>query len=157
GHTTTRFRGLDQAPPYLSPTLTDQLVHAYGFPSGQQVSLLPQGGRVIRSYTGLDRHVALIQQGARIGTAKRWYDKPRQQVDLLVSLQIVVADPVPKTTQRLVGVDGGQRYLAVATDMRNRRQCYPGKAVRGAIADHYARLRKRVQSKGTRSASKRMS
>jgi hypothetical protein len=28
--------------------------------------------------TGYRKHVALIQQGAQIGAAKLWYDKPRQ-------------------------------------------------------------------------------
>ena len=54
-----------------------------------------------------------------------------------------------------MGVDVGQRYLAVATDLQNHMHFFPGKAVR-AIADHYARLRKHLQHKGTRSATQRM-
>ena len=155
GHTKKRYRGLDQAPKYVSPTLTYQLGHDYGFKTGQQVSILTLEGRVILPYTGYSPHVALIQQGAHIGAAKLWYDKPRKQFYLLVSLEIAVADPTPEQHQRIVGVDVGQRYLAVATDTQNRMQFFPGKEAR-ATADHYARQRKRLQQKGTRSAIKRL-
>jgi IS605 OrfB family transposase len=155
GHTKKRYRGLDQAPKYISPTLTYQLGRDYGFKTGQQVSVLTLEGRVIVPYTGYERHVALIQQRARIGAAKLWYDQPHQQFYLLVSLEIAVADPLPEQHQRSVGVDVGQRYLAVATDMQHQTLFFPGKEVR-AQADHAARLRKRLQHKGTRSATRRL-
>jgi IS605 OrfB family transposase len=127
----------------------------YSFKTNQQVSLLSLDGRIIAPYSGYARHVALIQQGARIGAAKLWYDKPRKQFYVLVSLEIGVADPTPKVYQRIVGVDVGQRYLAVATDTENRTKFFPGQAAR-AKADHYARLRKRLQRKGTRAATRRL-
>jgi putative transposase len=34
GHSKKRYRGLDQAPTYASPTLTYQLGHDYGFKTG---------------------------------------------------------------------------------------------------------------------------
>ena len=155
GHTKKRYRGLDTAPRFISPTLTYQLGHDYSFMTGQQVSLLSLEGRVIVPYTGYLRHLALIQQGARLGAAKLWYDRPRKQFYLLVSLEIDVADPIPEAQQRIVGVDVGQRYLAVATDTQNRTVFFPGQEVR-ANADHYARLRKRLQRKGTRAATRRL-
>jgi len=155
GRTTRRYRGLDTAPTYGSPTLTYQLGHDYGFKVDQQVSILTLNGRVIVPYTGYDRHVALIQHGARIGAAKLWYDKPHKAFYLLVSLEMDVADPIPERHQRIVGVDVGQRYLAVVTDLENRTIFFPGQEVR-ATADHYARLRKRLQRKGTRSATRRL-
>jgi putative transposase len=154
-HTKKRYRGLDQAPRYIAPTLTYQLGRDYGFKTGQQVSILTLEGRVILPYTGYNPHVALIQQDARIGAAKLWYDKPHKQFYLLVSLELAVPDPSPQTHQRIVGVDVGQRYLAVATDRQNRMQFFPGASAR-AQADHYARLRKRLQHKGTRSATRRL-
>src|SRR5262249_13343657 len=54
-----------------------------------------------------------------------------------------------------VGVDVGQRYLAVTATPTNDAAFSSGKAVR-AKADHYARLRKRLQKKGTRSATRRL-
>ena len=66
-----------------------------------------------------------------------------------------MADPTPEAQQRIVGVDVGPRYLAVATDPPNKTAFFPGKAVR-AQADHSARLRKRLQQKGTRSATRRL-
>jgi putative transposase len=155
GHTKKHYRGLDQTPKYISPTLTYNFQRDYTFKSDQQVSILTLEGRVILPYTGYARHVALIQHGARIGAAKLWYDRPHRQFYLLVSLEIEVSDPTPEQHQRIVGVDVGQRYLAVATDTQNHMAFFPGKAAR-AIADHYARLRKRLQQKGTRSATRRL-
>src|SRR5260221_9779235 len=154
GHTKKRYRGLDQPPKYVSPTLTYQLGHDYGIKTGQQVSILTLDGRMIVPYTGYARHVALLQHGARLGAAKLWYDKPHKQFYLLVSLEIAVPDPLPEQHQRVIGVDVGQRYLAVATDTQNRAAFFPGTAA-PAIADHYARLRKRLQHKGPRAPPRR--
>jgi transposase len=52
-------------------------------------------------------------------------------------------------------VDVGQRYLAVATDTQNHTAFSGGKRVR-ATAEPYARLRKRLQQKGTRAATRRL-
>jgi putative transposase len=153
GHTKKRYKGLDAAPKYISPTLTYNLQRDYSFKTDQQVSILTLEGRVIVPYTGYNPHVALIQRGAHIGAAKLWYDQPRKQFYLLVSLAVEIADPTPASHQRIVGVDVGQRYLAVATDTQDHMKFFPGKAVR-AEADHYARLRKRLQHKGTRSATR---
>src|SRR5437660_8373652 len=76
GLTKKRYKGLDQAPKYVSPTLTYNYGYDYSFKRNQQVSVLTLLGRVIVPYTGYDKHVALIQQGAEIGAANRWYDKP---------------------------------------------------------------------------------
>ncbi len=69
-----------------------------------------------------------FNRSARIGAAKLWYDKPRKQFYLLVSLELEVADPTPEAHQRIVGVDVGQRYLAVATDTQNHTAFFPGTA-----------------------------
>src|SRR5205823_12018890 len=120
-----------------------------------QVSILTLDGRVILPYTGYSKHVALLQHGASIGAAKLWYDKPRKQFYLLVTLELEVADPSPESHKQVVGVDVGQRYLAVTATPTNDACFYSGKQVR-AKADHYARLRKRLQQKGTRSATRRL-
>ena len=153
--TKKRYKGLDQAPTYVSPTLTYQLGHDYSFKKGQQVSLLSLDGRVGVPYTGYNKHVALIQQGASIGAAKLWYDKPRKQFYLLVSLEIEIADPTPQTHSSIVGVDVGMRYLAVSSTMKGKSSFHSGKKV-VSKANHYARLRKRLQQKGTRSATRRL-
>jgi len=155
GWTKKRYKGLDQPPKYISPTLTYNYKYDYSFKEHQQVSVLTLDGRVIVPYTGKDSHVALIQHGASIGAAKLWYDKPKQQFYLLVSLQVEVADPTPETHTSVVGVDVGQRYLAVTATLKNDATFYSGKQVR-ATADHYARLRKRLQQKGTRAAIRRL-
>jgi putative transposase len=155
GRTKKRYKGLDQPPRYVSPTLTYNYHRDFSLKPEQQVSVLTQDGRVLIQSTGYSWQVALIQHGAQIGAAKVWYDKPRKRFYLLVSLEITVPDPTPETRQRIVGIDVGQRYLAVATETQNHTAFFSGKEVR-AKADHYARLRKRLQRKGTRAATRRL-
>ena len=155
GRTKKRYKGLDQAPSYVSPTLTYQYKKDYSFKSLQQVSVLTLQGRVIVPYTGYNQHVALIGKGAQIGAAKLWYDKPKKQFYLLVSLEIEAPDPDPSTHKGCAGVDVGVRYLAVASNTRGDCSFHTGKSV-VPKANHYARLRKRLQRKGTRAATRRL-
>src|SRR6266571_554758 len=155
GITKKRYKGLDQAPKYVSPTLTYQHRKDYSFKTAQRVSILALQGRVIVPYTGYDAHVALLQQGAHIGAAKLWYDKPRKQFYLLISLEIETADPTPETQTSVVGVDVGVRYLAVTSTTTGDFSFHTGKTI-VPKANHYARLRKRLQKKGTRSATRRL-
>jgi predicted transposase len=155
GRTKKHYKGLDQAPTYVSPTLTYNYQRDYSFKQEQHVSILTLSGRMSLPYTGYHKHVTLIQQGGTLGAAKLWYDKPHKQFYLLVSLELEGADPTPESHSRVVGVDVGQRYLAVTATVSNQTTFYSGKAVR-AKADHYARLRKRLQQKGTRSATRRL-
>src|SRR2546425_7076975 len=83
GQTKKRYKGLDQTPKYVSPTLTYNYHRDYSLKSlpapqagFQQVSILTLLGRVIVPYTGYDKHVALLHHRAQIGAAKLWYDKP---------------------------------------------------------------------------------
>jgi putative transposase len=119
------------------------------------VSILTLCGRVVVPYTGFDPHIALMRQGARIGAAKLWYDKPKKQFYLLVSLEVETQEPTPATHTNVVGVDVGIRYLAVTSTTRGEPSFHTGKKV-VAKANHYARLRKRLQKKGTRSATRRL-
>src|SRR5215469_17022307 len=155
GYTKKRYKGLDRPPKYVSPTVTYNYGYDYSFKPGQQVSVLTLQGRIILPYQGYDQHVALIHHGATIGGAKLWYDKPRKQFYLLVSLELELPDPTPDMLPEVVGVDVGMRYLATTATLSNRSRFYPGKRVR-AKADHYARLQKRLQKKGTRSATRRL-
>jgi putative transposase len=155
GITKKRYKGLDQPPKYVSPTLTYNYHRDYSLKPGQQVSILTLNGRVVVSYTAYSKHLALLQHGAHIGAAKLWYDKPRKQFYLLVTFELEGAEPTPQTHQHVVGIDVGQRYLAVTAQLDNGASFYSGKQTR-AKADHYARLRKRLQHKGTRSATRRL-
>src|SRR5437016_9674152 len=84
GKTKKRYKGLDEAPKYVSPTLTYQHRKDYSLKAEHQVSVLTLDGRIILPYTGYEKHVALIGHGAEIGAAKLWYDKPQKQFYLLV-------------------------------------------------------------------------
>jgi putative transposase len=155
GHTKKRYKGLDTPVTYISPTLTYNYGYDYSFKAEQHVSVLTLQGRVIVPYTGYEKHVALLQHGAEIGAAKLWYDKPKKQFYLLVSLERAQPDAPPEQQRQVVGVDVGVRYLAVTTTTTNESQFFSGKQIR-ARADHYARLRKRLQKKGTRSATRKL-
>ncbi len=153
--TRKRFKGLDQPPRYSSPTVQYTYERDYSFPRHQQVSISTLNGRIILPYQGYDKHLALIQQGATIGDAKLWYDPSKERFYLLVSLTITVPDPTPTQFPDVVGVDVGIRYLAVTSTTTGKATFHSGKRVRHQ-ANHYARLRKRLQHKGTRSAKRRI-
>src|SRR5260370_33614045 len=155
GITRKRYKGLDQPPKYVSPTLTYQLGHDYSFKTEQRGSILTLQGRVILPYTAYSKHIALIQQDTHIGAAKLWYDKAKKHFYLLVSLELEVADPTPETHTSVVGVDVGVRYLAVASTTKGDCTFHTGESI-VTKANHYGRLRKRLQKKGTRSATRRL-
>jgi IS605 OrfB family transposase len=155
GQTKKRYRGLDQAPHFVSPTLTYNFHRDYSLKGGHWVSILTLGGRVIVPFMGYHKHVVLLVRGAKIGAAKLWHDKRKKRFYLLISLEVEMTDPTPKTHQRVIGVDVGQRYQAVVARLDNGASFFAGKEVR-AKADHYARLRKRLQKKGTRAATGRL-
>ena len=153
--TKKRFKGLDKPPKYSSPTVQYTYERDYTFQSDSRVSIGTLNGRISISYQGYDKHTALIQQGARIGDAKLWYDKPKKTFYLLVSLSIDVPEPTYEQFNEVVGVDVGIRYLAVTSTSAGKATFHPGKRIRHQ-ANHYARLRKRLQKKGTRGAKRRL-
>ncbi len=153
--TKKRFKGLDRPPHYGSPTVQYTYERDYTFQHNQHVSLGTLSGRTSIPYQGYSKHLALIGQGARIGAAKLWYDTPKKCFYLLVSLEINVAEPTCNQLGEVVGVDVGVRYLAVTSTATGKASFHPGKRVRHR-ANHYARLRKRLQQKGTRGATRRL-
>src|SRR5216684_6964858 len=155
GITSKRYKGLDKPPKYVSPTLTYNYQRDYSLKPDHQVSILTLDGRVIIPYTCYSQHVTLLHQGATIGAAKLWYDKPRKQFYLLISLELDVADPTPQTHTGVTGVDVGVRYLAVTSTIKGDHSFHSGKRI-VPKANHYARLRKRLQQKGTRAATRRL-
>ncbi|MGH2496113.1 MAG: RNA-guided endonuclease InsQ/TnpB family protein [Ktedonobacteraceae bacterium] len=153
--TKKRFKGLDQPPHYSSPTVEYTYERDYTFKCDQQVSVGTLNGRILIPYQGYDKHLALIQHGTRIGDAKLWYDTPKKTFYLLVSLKIDMPDPACTQLQEAVGIDVGIRYLAVTSTETGAATFHAGKRVRHQ-ANHYARLRKRLQRKGTRGAKRRL-
>ena len=150
-----RYKGLDQPPTYVSPTLTYNNQRDYTLKARQRVSILTLCGRVIVPYSGYTKHLALIRSGASLGAAKLWYDQPHKQFYLLVSLEIELADPTFEQSTSLVGVDVGIRYLAVTSTSTGDPAFFAGKQTKHR-ANHYARLRKRLQQKGTRGSKKKL-
>jgi putative transposase len=154
GYTKKRYRGLDQAPHYVSPTVSYVYGRDYSLKSGHQVSLLTLSGRIHVGYLGYSKHMTFLEQGAHIGGAKLWYDRSKKRFYLLVAVEIETPDPVHTAAYNVIGVDVGQRYLATVATSTNGAQFYSGRGVRQQ-ADHYARVERRLQRKGTRSATRR--
>ena len=154
GKTKKRYKGLDQAPKFVSRTCTLNYKRDYSFVKGR-VSLITLTGRIKVNYSGYSKHLELIESGVEIGAAKIWYDKPKKNYYLLVSLNLEVPEIKPEDIKEIKGVDVGQRFLAVATNTQNQTQFFSGKQVRHK-ADKYHKARKKLQQKGTRSAKRRL-
>lgn len=155
GYTKKRYKGLDQAPKYVARTCTLNYLRDFSFTKGK-LSIITLQGRVKVNYQGYDKHLELIRSGiAQIGGAKLWYSKPKKTYYLLVSMELEVPELKTNDIKRVVGVDVGQRYLAVSTDAQNKTKFFSGKQVVHK-ASRYQRARKTLQRKGTRSATKRL-
>lgn len=156
GHTKKRYKGLDKPPKFVSRTCTLNYQRDYSFAKDQTVSIITLDGRIKAKYHGYSKHLELIRSGvAKIGAAKVWYSKPTKTYYLLVSVEVEVPDLTPKDIKRVVGVDVGQRYLAVSCDTQNKTQFFSGREVRHK-ANRYLKARKSLQRKGTRAATKRL-
>ena len=155
GYTKRRYKGLDKPPLFASRTCTLNYKRDYSFVKGK-VSLITLQGRIKVNYSGYDWHLELIRSGiAKIGAGKIWYDQRKKNYYLLVSLTIPIPELEPRELKKVVGVDVGQRYLAVSTDTQHKTQFFSGKKPRQKSSD-YQRVRKRLQQKGTRSAKRRL-
>ena len=156
GRTKKRYKGLDKPPKYVSRTCTLNYHRDYSFIKDQKVSVITLDGRIKVNYQGYSKHLEMIQSGvAKIGAAKLWYSKPTKAYYLLVSMEVEVPDLMPTDINRVMGVDVGQRYIAVAADTRSQAQFFRGAYVRHK-ASHYVKARKSLQRKGTRSATRRL-
>lgn len=154
GKTKRRYKGLDQAPKFVSRTCTLNYKRDYSFVKGK-VSLITLSGRIKVNYSGYYKHLELIKSGAKIGAAYIWYDKPKKNYYLLVSLNLEVPELKPEEIKQVKGVDVGQRYLAVVTNTQNQTSFFSGKQIRYK-ANKYYKARKTLQQKGTRSAKRRL-
>ena len=156
GCTKRRYKGLDKPPKFVSRTCTLNYQRDYSFTKDQRVSLITLDGRIKVNYQGYSKHLEMIQSGvAKVGAAKLWYSKPTKTYYLLVSMEVEVPDLTSSDIKRIVGVDVGQRYIAVAADTRNKTLFFSGKEVRHK-ASGYVKARKSLQRKGTRSATRRL-
>jgi IS605 OrfB family transposase len=155
GHTKKRFKGLDEAPRYVSRTVTLNYQRDYSFKADQCVSIGTLSGRIVVPYEGWNKHLDLIKSCQNIGAAKIVYQRSPKTYYLMVSLKIEVPEIDPMTITRVSGVDVGMRYLAVETDLSNKSAFYSGKASRHK-ANQYQKARKTLQRKDTRSAKRRL-
>lgn len=156
GRTKKRYKGLDKPPLFVARTCTLNYQRDYSFVKDQKVSVITLDGRIKISYQGYSKHLQMIQsEVARIGAAKLWYSKQTKTYYLLVSMEVEVPELTPNDINRVMGVDVGQRYIAVAADTQNKSRFFSGAYVRHK-ASRYCDARKSLQRKGTRSATRRL-
>lgn len=153
GWTKKRYAGLDHAPVYKANTVTLQYNRDYSWSKDKTVSVATLGTRIKLKYRGWDKHLQYIREGAPTGAAKLWYDRTRKQWYLIVGLEIQRPDVDPVSIKKIRGVDVGQRCLTVTTDTDGKTKFKHGGEVKQRCR-HYARVRRGLQSKGTRSATK---
>jgi putative transposase len=155
GYTKRRYKGLDNPMKFVSRTLEYQYQRDYSWKKEGKVSIGTLEGRMVLEFDGYQKHLDYIAQGAETGAAKLYYQKSKKQYYLIVALHIEVPDPQPKDHPSIVGVDVGQRYHFVATDMKGKSLFEKGAAVRQK-KDQFARTKKSLQRKGTRAATRRL-
>jgi predicted transposase len=153
GRTKKRYRGLDRSPVYKAFTVTLQYNRDYSWAKDQEVSVGTLDGRIKLKYHGWNKHLEMIKEGAPTGAAKLWYDKTSKQWYLIVSIELQREDIHTKNLKKVKGVDVGQRCLAVSTTNTGETKFIHGGQVKNKCR-HYQRVRKGLQSKGTRSAKK---
>lgn len=155
GRTKKRYKGLDKPAKFVSRTCTLNYGRDYSFVK-QGVSVITLSGRIKVPYSGYSKHTELIKSGqAKLGAAKIYYSRSTKTYYLLVSLELELQDIEPTDVKRIVGVDLGQRYLAVTCDSANHTQFFSGKQVVHK-ATRYHQARKSLQAKGTRSSKRRL-
>lgn len=155
GWTKKRYKGLDQAPKFVSRTCTLNYQRDYSFKKGQQVSINTLSGRVVIPYEGYTKHLDLIREDVKIGAAKLYYQKSSKTYYLLVSLELDIPDINLELVNRVMGVDVGQRYLATAASVDNQARFFSGAQSRHK-ANRYHKARTSLQRKDTRSAKRRL-
>ncbi len=153
--TNKRFKGLDKAPKFISRTCNLNFLRDFTFKPNRQVSIITLSGRINLNYSGYNKHIELIKTGSKIGGAKIYYSKSSKTYFLLVSLELELPELEPTSLSRVVGVDVGRRFLAVTCDVQNKTQFFSGKETIHK-ANQYQRVRKNLQRKGTRSATRRL-
>lgn len=157
GKTKKRYKGLDKAPKFVSGTLTLNYGKDFSFVKNQ-VSIKTLGKRIKVDFSGYNKHLELLkltEAKVEIGTAKIWYCKSSKTYYLLVSLALNLPKLKATDVKQVLGVDVGQRYLAVSTDTKNNTRFYSGKKTVHK-ANRYHRARKTLQQKGTRRAKTRL-
>ncbi len=140
----------------MSRTCTLNYGRDYSLSKNQQVSVITLNGRTKIRYEGYSKHLGFLKSDAgKMGAAKLYYSKSTKTYYLLVSFEINLKEISSADIKKIIGVDVGQRYLAVTTTTDNQTQFFSGKQVLHK-ATRYQKARKRLQKKGTRSATRRL-
>lgn len=155
GKTKKRYKGLLKPPVYKSSMIELQYGRDYSWTKHNTISIVTLNGRLHIGYEGWNKHVDLIKNGINCGTAKLWLDKQTKQWYLLVAIEITAPNIDDQSLSNVKGVDVGQRNLFVSTDINNNTTFRNG-GKETNILKHYQTVKHELNSKGTRSAKKRI-
>ncbi len=157
GKTKKRYKGLDKAPKFVSRTVTLNYGKDFSLVK-EQLSIKTLSLRIKVDFSGYNKHLELLkltEDKLEIGTAKIWYCKSSKTYYLLVSMTMNLPELKATDVTQVLGVDLGQRYLAVSTDTQNN-ICFCSSKPTIHKANRYSLARTTLQQKGTRSATRRL-
>lgn len=145
---------LTQPIQFKQPVLQLVRNRSYSFLKDNTLSIGTLSGRQKVPFTYLDNHDYFDKfsnytfgQGELLNIKGKWY--------FHVSATIEAPDFDVNNIQHVVGIDRGLRHLAVTFDEQGKTTFYNGKHVMNK-RKHYSELRAELQSKGTKSAKKRL-
>lgn len=122
----------------------------YTLKKNNHISLSTNQGRVIVPYT---HDPGLSLTTGKLGTATLLHKHGKWMLHIPVTLDIEELDI--HGVESVVGIDMGIRFIATTYDSQGKTVFYPGGEVKNKRA-HYKMLRSELQSRGTRSARKRL-
>lgn len=118
---------------------------------GQTVGITLKSRRVKFKLSVGAYQIALLR-GQSLTSATLSKTRPK---DYYINFVVEVDTPPTGKTPKVIGVDLGRRFLAVTTDVQNKTQFFSGSETIHK-ANQYQRVRKTLQRKGTRSATRRL-
>ncbi len=122
-------------------------------PDKRIVSITTLNGRLKNiPYLGWEKHYEYLEKG-RIGDAVLVYDKASNEFFLYVPVEIELDLQIP---QEIIGIDVGEVNTVALVSPKGNKEIVPKTEEYKRVKEKYQRLRQTLQSKGTRSAKRKM-
>ncbi|QID33039.1 RNA-guided endonuclease InsQ/TnpB family protein [Pampinifervens florentissimum] len=122
-------------------------------PDKRVVSITTMNGRLKNiPYLGWEKHYEYLQRG-RIGDAVLVYDKANKEFFLHIPVEIEVEKQTP---QEVIGIDVGEVNTVALVSSKGNKEIVPRTEEYKRLKEKYQRLRQALQSKGTRSAKRKL-
>jgi IS605 OrfB family transposase len=156
------YKGLDNPVHFVARTCAYQYGRDYRLLKNGKVSVNTLDGRIRLDYQTYNQHLEMLRDAdniyeTKLGGADLYYEQKTKTYYLLVSFTVSVDEPIIEDypEEQVVGMDTGQRCLAVLTNNNNQTKFYTG-GKQKQKKDHFNRKRKELQSKGTRGSTRKL-